>query len=51
MVDDKKLQMAFKIFDQDGSGKITIEELKDILCQEQNGLPDEVVEKIMSQAD
>jgi len=50
LVTDTKLKIAFQLFDKDGSGTITPEELKAILGQSGN-LSDEVWEQIVADVD
>jgi calcium-dependent protein kinase len=50
LLSNNKLQTAFKMFDKDGGGSISIEEIKQVLSFGQN-LDDDVVQQIISQVD
>ena len=50
LLSNNKLQSAFKMFDKDGGGSISIDEIKQVLSFGQN-LDEEVVKKIINQVD
>lgn len=50
LLSKEKLEMCFKMFDQDGSGKISADELKEILGR-QKGESDNAVEMLIQEAD
>lgn len=50
MNSSSKLQSAFKMFDKDGGGSISTDELKTVLSFGQN-LDDELINKIINQVD
>jgi calcium-dependent protein kinase len=50
LLSNNKLQTAFKMFDKDGGGSISVEEIKQVLSFGQN-LDEEVVAQIISQVD
>jgi calcium-dependent protein kinase len=48
---DNQLKSAFEYFDKDGSGKITMEELKDVLCNDDLMQDEEEILKIIAEVD
>lgn len=50
LVDDTKLKAAFKMFDRDGKGYISNEDLKAVLCLD-DGMDEYIVHKIIRQVD
>ena len=50
LLSNNKLQTAFKMFDKDGGGTISIDEIKQVLSFGQN-LDDAVVDQIIKQVD
>jgi len=50
LLNNNKLQTAFKMFDKDGGGSISIDEIKQVLSFGQN-LDDEVINQIIKQVD
>jgi len=50
LLNNNKLQTAFKMFDKDGGGSISIEEIKQVLSFGQN-LEEDVVNQIIKQVD
>jgi len=48
---NEKLEAAFKMFDKDGSGSISADEIKKVLGQGQNALNTKVIDEIMNQVD
>lgn len=50
LLSNNKLQTAFKMFDKDGGGSISVEEIKEVLSFGQN-LDEEVVQQIIQQVD
>ena len=45
-----RLKMAFKMFDKDGSGALSPDEIKDVLCFDSSVDPSEI-DKIIAQVD
>ena len=43
--------MAFKMFDKDGSGSITPDEIKKVLFSAENKIPNSVIESVIKQVD
>jgi calcium-dependent protein kinase len=50
LLNNSKLQTAFKMFDKDGGGSISIDEIKQVLSFGQN-LDEEVISQIIKQVD
>jgi len=50
LLSNNKLQTAFKMFDKDGGGSISVEEIKQVLSFGQN-LDDDVIQQIITQVD
>lgn len=50
LLSNNKLQAAFKMFDKDGGGSISIEEIKQVLSFGQN-LDEEVIQQVIKQVD
>ena len=50
LLSNNKLQTAFKMFDKDGGGTISVDEIKQVLSFGQN-LDEEVVNQIIKQVD
>lgn len=50
MLSTEKLKAAFTLFDKDGSGSISSEEVKEILCSGQN-IDDQVWEEVIKEVD
>jgi calcium-dependent protein kinase len=50
LLNNSKLQTAFKMFDKDGGGSISIDEIKQVLSFGQN-LDEEVIAQIIKQVD
>lgn len=50
LLSNNKLQTAFKMFDKDGGGSISIEEIKQVLSFGQN-LDEHVIQQIIHQVD
>ena len=50
LLSNNKLQTAFKMFDKDGGGTISIQEIKDVLSFGQN-LDENVIQQIIKQVD
>ena len=50
LLSNNKLQTAFKMFDKDGGGSISIEEIKQVLSFGQN-LDENVIQQIIHQVD
>jgi len=50
LLNNNKLQTAFKMFDKDGGGSISIEEIKQVLSFGQN-LEEDVINQIIKQVD
>jgi len=50
LLSNNKLQSAFKMFDKDGGGSISIDEIKQVLSFGQN-LDEDVIKKIIDQVD
>jgi calcium-dependent protein kinase len=50
LLSNNKLQTAFKMFDKDGGGSISISEIKEVLSFGQN-LDEEVIQQIIKQVD
>ena len=50
LLSNNKLQTAFKMFDKDGGGSISVDEIKQVLSFGQN-LDEEVVQQIIKQVD
>ena len=51
MINTKKLKQAFMYFDKDGSGKISLDELKDAMQGNGQDLEDDVFMDIMAEGD
>ncbi len=52
LLQEERLNAAFKMFDKDGSGGITKEEIKMVLSEsDKYELPDEILTKIMAKVD
>ena len=45
------MREAFRVFDKDGSGYITLDEAKDILQRGENSISDEDLEDFFNQSD
>jgi calcium-dependent protein kinase len=50
LLTNEKLEAAFKMFDKDGSGLITGDEIKEVMCA-QGGLAEDAVKEIIKQVD
>jgi len=51
LLSDLYLSFAFKFFDRDNSGYITVNEIKEIFCSGNGDINNKVIEKIISEVD
>lgn len=51
LITDKKLESAFKLFDKDGDGLISLLEIKDILGRDSPNIGDDIWNKIIKEVD
>lgn len=51
MLTNERLTSAFKMFDKDGSGMITPNEIKQVLTGGDNKIPNAIIDSIIQQVD
>jgi calcium-dependent protein kinase len=48
---EENILQAFDYFDRDHSGNITVEELRKVMCNDEYGLDNSLIEKMISECD
>lgn len=51
LLEDKRLEQAFRLFDKDGSGSISIDEIKGIFGSDETAVSDEVWKELLAEVD